>query len=370
MSIRARPNLDFNQTPVIENNPSADEAIGRLRTPAGALDDLFAVATPDFGTDGPASSGSVTHALSFVLSGSAPFTTNLVVTPLTQDICGTDLEDMTVGQRTVQLFQVSPTVIEGRITGDNDDNFVAFRLTIVNAGDPANAQIQVDQFLPIDHGADNPDLFDEQISMLLQGSDRLNLQQTTTVTDGDGDTASSSAQVTLISDTASFVSIDDDGPSVSVSLTNKATVVLDETSSNQDSDVNDNTLPSLFNGLGTPIEVANSAGDVASPTVNFGTDGPAISDAQVLSLTNNGAAFSGTATNLFDDDTGNRIFLYTLATAWWLAASAPARASAPPMRAARSRSRSALSTATSGSPNTARSNTPMTAPRPPLTTTG
>src|SRR5690606_2529650 len=46
--------------------------------------------------------------------------------------------------------------------------------------------------------------------------------------DGDGDTASDSHSVTLIDGNTGFVSIDDDGPQVAMSLKDGATLVLDE----------------------------------------------------------------------------------------------------------------------------------------------
>ena len=56
-------------------------------------------------------------------------------------------------------FQMDSTHIEGRILGADDtadtcDDFVAFRITLLNPDDPSTAQLQVDQFLPIDHGSD------------------------------------------------------------------------------------------------------------------------------------------------------------------------------------------------------------------------
>ena len=60
-------------------------------------------------------------------------------------------------------------------------------------------KITVDQFLAIDHdGSEEPSALDEQTFLTLVGGGTLNLQLTTTVTDGDGDQVSSPVQVNLI----------------------------------------------------------------------------------------------------------------------------------------------------------------------------
>ena len=100
------------------------------------------------------------------------------------------------------------TVAEG-------DEFVAFRITLEGGSDPATAKITVDQFLAIDHGgSEDPSVFDEQTFLNLVGGGTLNLQLTTTVTDGDGDQVSSPVQVNLIGNETSFIAFDDDGPTV------------------------------------------------------------------------------------------------------------------------------------------------------------
>ena len=93
------------------------------------------------------------------------------------------------------------------------DDYVAFRITLLNAGNPGSAQIQVDQFLPIDDGSDG-NHYDTQKLLTLVGGDTLGLKLVTVVTDGDGDPATSSATVTLIGSGSSFISFDDDGPTV------------------------------------------------------------------------------------------------------------------------------------------------------------
>ncbi len=156
--------------------------------------------------------------MSFELTGGSPYPTNLIVTGLTKEIAGVNLDAMSDAQRTISLHVVNATTIEGRMAGDDGDNFVAFRITIENAGDPANAKLVVEQFLPIDHGntvlgdTETPSILDEQAILKLLGSDELRLKLTTTVKDGDGDTATDSATVTLINANGSFIAFDDDGP--------------------------------------------------------------------------------------------------------------------------------------------------------------
>jgi len=203
--------------------PLAAQAIGELSTGTGALAGLFTAASVDFGTDGPAAGGGITHQLSLVLS-SETVGTSLTATGLV----GTPLSGMTSGQRAIELVQVNATTIEGRLVGDgipaNGDEYVAFRITLENPNDPATAKITVDQFLAIDHGgSENPSVFDEQTLLTLVGNGALDLKLVTTVTDGDGDHASLPVQVNLIGNVNSFIAFDDDGPKpLSISAANGA----------------------------------------------------------------------------------------------------------------------------------------------------
>src|SRR4029077_12860185 len=73
-----------------------------------------------------------------------------------------------------------------------------------------------------------PSVFDEQAILNLVGGSTLNLQLVTTIMDGDGDPATSSATITLISSGSSFVAIDDDGPN-GVAISSSGTVTHAET---------------------------------------------------------------------------------------------------------------------------------------------
>ena len=125
------------------------------------------------------------------------------------------------GDRAIYLHEVSPTVLEGRTAGadgipGNSDDFVAFRITLDNANNPATATITVDQFMAIDHGgAEDPSIFDENLILRLADGASLGLKLDVALTDFDGDPASDSATVTLATNDGSFISFDDDGPTVS-----------------------------------------------------------------------------------------------------------------------------------------------------------
>lgn len=201
-------------------DPALAVAIGSLTTDiSGGLNSLFNTSI-NYGADGPGGQNSEVDQLSFTLTGNAK--TNLVVTALD----GTPLEGMTIAQRQISLVVESPNTILGVINGGAGvaNDYIAFRITILNPGDPANAQIQVEQFLAIDHdatgnagagtqnGAENPSLFDESKILSMISNGQLQLKLTTTVTDGDGDTATDSASVVLISKDGSFIQFDDDGP--------------------------------------------------------------------------------------------------------------------------------------------------------------
>jgi hypothetical protein len=130
---------------------------------------------------------------------------------------GTALETMNEAERTISLeVNGDGTVVEGVIpgTGADGDEFVAFRITLENADDPATAKLVVEQFLPIDHGPDEVSLLDEALDLLMAAGGSLDLTLTTTLVDGDGDEAEDSASVTLIDDVdEAFVTFEDDGPS-------------------------------------------------------------------------------------------------------------------------------------------------------------
>ncbi|WP_167523438.1 DUF5801 repeats-in-toxin domain-containing protein, partial [Bradyrhizobium sacchari] len=322
-------------TITVSTAPTQSQAIGELSTPAGGLANLFPSAIVNFGTDGPGPDGGITNILKLVLS-SETVGTNLTATAL----AGTPLAGLDAAARSIVLVQVNDTTLEGRIVGDgiadNGDEYVAFRITLENASNPATAHITVDQFLAIDHGgSEDPSLFDEQIFLHLTDGASLNLQLTTTVTDGDGDQAVSAVQANLIGTENSFVAFDDDGPTITRDEgehpSNLDRLNLDETIGHGDSPSLDtyNTGESesgggLPNGTAddtgvTTVTVSTNptqaqaigerstpAGDIAdlfdAAIVDFGTDGPGakggISNELKLVLSSDTAGTNLTATAL------------------------------------------------------------------------
>jgi T1SS-143 domain-containing protein len=227
------PSQDYNQTPIVSTAPTAAQAIGSRATDTGELADLFLPVVPNYGADGP---GNTTTALTLVLSA------NIIATTLVATDTGDPLLDgLSAAARTIYLHQVSDTVVEGRIAGTNEiagsgpGEYVAFRITLTDTGNPATSFLTVDQFLAIDHDASEqqspevPSLFDENIVLTLAGGGTLGLKLTATVTDGDKDQDVQSATVNLANGETSFISFDDDGPSLS---SETVQVVLDDEGQN------------------------------------------------------------------------------------------------------------------------------------------
>ena len=298
---------------------SADSAaFGKITTNPGAIASNFPVLSPDFGTDGPGPNDGFSQELSFVLTGGGA--TNLRVTKLDN----TPLEGLTDAQRNIVLTLEDGAIV-GRVVGtaNDSDNFVVFRITIQNATDPSTATITVEQFLPIDHGSDATSVFDEFIPLLLTDQGSLNLQLVTTISDGDTDSIVQTDTIGLVGE-GSFLTFDDDGPKVSVSVNTSFALAHDETPLVQ-GDANDVLLPSpitlfapvLFKGadpqtLGLPLGFARST--TAALTiggVDFGSDGAALANSQVFSLT---LTLNGQPTNVLATDLktteGRAIFLF------------------------------------------------------------
>jgi len=214
--------LVYNREPVFSTIPSASQAIGSLDTGViGGVGGVIFPGSVSFGADGPGANGGITQSLSFTLTnGGQP--ANYVATNLTATQTGVPaLTGMDAGDRAISLRYISPTEIVGVIAGADGahnggpDEYVVFRLTIQNAGDPATAYIQVDQFMAIDHGNEEaPSIFDESINLNTSGGGLLGLTLNVTATDGDLDPVSKTVTANLLSSGTSFVSFDDDGPVV------------------------------------------------------------------------------------------------------------------------------------------------------------
>jgi hypothetical protein len=291
------------------------KAIGHVSTPTSAngtsVAELFST-TVHFGADGAKAAATSNYSLTLtddhghtVSNGSSSgVETNLVVTAL----AGTPLAGTSDDQRTIYLFKQADGSIIGKIGiggGGNVADDIALRIVIT--GSATDPQITVEQYLPIQHS--NHSSSDEPASLTFNDYDAsLGITLTVSATDGDGDVATDSKTVTLASHDSSLIKIEDDGPTVSIVATS-ATVIHDETPGlqtaadpNAANDVAGSALPTgvlaLFNAISNPgsdpdvsvkdngaIGFAKSAASLVNVTADFGTDGHAINNSQVLSLT-------------------------------------------------------------------------------------
>ncbi|MCQ4053294.1 retention module-containing protein [Aeromonas sp. SG16] len=151
---------------------------------AGGLLSLF-TSSGSYGADG---AGSTTGSFSFVGVGSEGVETNLSATD----------------GGAITLNAVSAAELQG-LDGDGD---VVFSIKIVTVD--GVAQLQTTQFEALSHG--NSGLFDESLSLLLSGQNSLGLQYSVTRVDGDGDSVTDSATISLVDGERSVFSFDDDGP--------------------------------------------------------------------------------------------------------------------------------------------------------------
>ncbi|MCP3400927.1 DUF5801 repeats-in-toxin domain-containing protein [Bradyrhizobium sp. CCGB20] len=319
----------------------ATKAIGIVKTPTSGGTSVADLFTTDvsFGADGAKSNPTSTYSLTLkddhgntVSNGSSTgVETNLVVTAL----AGTALANLTDAQRTIYLFKEADGSIVGKIGiggGGNVSDYVAVHVVIT--GTPP--QISIEQYLPIEHS--NTASSDEAASLTFADRDAsLGVTLTVTATDGDGDVASDSKTVTLVGSDGSLIKIEDDGPTVTLATTS-AKVVEDETPGVQTSpdpnaanDVSssglptgvlakfdaisnkgvDNDVPSGSKDHGA-IGFAVSTSSLVSVTADYGTDGKALTNSQVLALAINGGngADSGLKTtdgreiHLFMDSNG------------------------------------------------------------------
>ncbi|WP_323977793.1 retention module-containing protein, partial [Aeromonas veronii] len=150
----------------------------------GGLLSLF-TSSGSYGADG---AGSITGSFSFVGIGEAGVATNLSATKGGE----------------ITLNAVSATELQG-VDVDGD---VVFSIKIVVVD--GVSQLQTTQFEALSH--DNTGLFDESLLLLLSGQNSLGLQYSVTRVDGDGDSVTDSATVSLIAGERSVFSFDDDGP--------------------------------------------------------------------------------------------------------------------------------------------------------------
>ncbi|WP_238325693.1 retention module-containing protein, partial [Aeromonas veronii] len=197
----------------------------------GGLLSLF-TSSGSYGADG---AGSITGSFSFVGIGEAGIATNLFATK----------------GGAITLNAVSATELQG-VDGDGD---VVFSIKIVEVD--GVSQLQTTQFEALSH--DDTGLLDESLSLLLSGQNSLGLQYSVTRVDGDGDSVTDSASVSLIAGERSVFSFKDDGPSASAKAAASAGATLDETGGFDAVDITSSAISGLFN---TPVYGTDGAGSV------------------------------------------------------------------------------------------------------------
>ncbi|MGO4352362.1 DUF5801 repeats-in-toxin domain-containing protein [Rhizobium sp. RAF36] len=243
----------------------------------GAISDVTA-----FGTDGAAKIGAKAYSLTVVN--------------------GTDSGLTTTEGKHIYLFMEGGIVV-GRI-GDTAEAAAGGKAAIAVAIDAATGKVSTVEYLSLHHG--DAGSLNEAVAVA-DGSIRAVL----TVTDGDGDKASASADI------SSGIQFRDDGPVVSLASSG-VTVVTDESIGAQADDagfLKSLQLAGLFSGihdagndpqtLGIPVAFAQSASAVVTPSINFGADGAAVSGSVVYSL----SVADGTDSGLKTTD-GHKIYLF------------------------------------------------------------
>jgi hypothetical protein len=209
--------------------PNYSDPFGSVTTPTGAISGLFSDTTVDAGTDGPKAPNARvdTYALTLrngvgdvvLIAASFAATAGVATTlAVTQPAAGgnPDLNaGADYGDPTIYLFKISETEIEGRFdaTGDGFYTDVALKITLDVTTDPADPTLTVDQIFAIHH-TDSPGNYDDAATLAIadpgEGVDPtagIGVTKTSTLTDGDDDTATDSATYNLTAD----IVIEDDG---------------------------------------------------------------------------------------------------------------------------------------------------------------
>ncbi len=246
-------------------DPTGTNPIGRLETSAGgeeqgqgALQALFNV-VKDPGTDGEKSTA---YQYSFTLTGGSGPSGSVATTLEVTDPNNLYFDD------TIYLFKVSDTEIVGHV-GNDPNGPIAIRITLVNADSLSGGQLVVEQYMAIDHGQDGNNFDSSKWLTLLgggeQGATSLGVTLTATITDGDNDTATSSATILIAGNgESSSIVFQDDGP---VLVGDKVVIAV----------VDEDGLPGHNVDAGRPGEVAGTGSAIATGSlaslVDFGTDG-------------------------------------------------------------------------------------------------
>lgn len=152
-------------------DPTGVNAIGERKSADFSLANLFSV-NGTTGEDG----GSAAYTFTLTLGGKGEnggVATSLSVTD----------PNHLYGDAKIYLFTEGGEIV-GRVGGAQGD--IALRISIENPSDPVQAHLVVDQYLPIDHGADGNN-FDSSLPLTLTGDGTLGITLTAVVTDGDSD---------------------------------------------------------------------------------------------------------------------------------------------------------------------------------------
>ncbi|WP_421780451.1 DUF5801 repeats-in-toxin domain-containing protein, partial [Kiloniella litopenaei] len=299
------------------SDPTGSNAIGSITSGvnSGALGNLFNI-TKDAGTDGEKS---VEYKFELTLEGtpdsSGGIATNLNVTQGTSntDYVNTAIYLFLEGGEIVGRFDAT--------AGANGLDGIAFRISLDDINSLTNADLTFDQYVAISHPDGTPADHDEAINLLTSDSGAsVGLKLTTTVTDGDDDTATDSATVVLFDDENSSISIEDDGPVVDVAVktvgqgedAEAATLSLDTLDESTGADAGDpnaasddtgNTVsdPTGSNAIGSITSGVNNGalGNLFNITKDAGTDGEkSVEHKFELTLEGTPGSEGGIATNL------------------------------------------------------------------------
>ena len=252
-------------------------AIGFARSGAGISPVEF---TASFGADGAAATNSVVHTMSIPGGAGANGAVD----------SGLDTTD----GHSIYLFQENGLIV-GRVDADNNGSAsatdpAAFAIAI----NPTTGELFVAQYLSLDHptagnGTTPPGSFDEQVVM---ANDAIRV--TVTITDHDGDQASSAA-ISI----GKYIGFQDDGPAIDVTATNEANVVL----TTQDAETDG--VPTSED---TAVSTANFSGVFAIGSQAFGTDGAGTAPVLGYAL----SLFGSNGVDSTLDSNGASIFLHNI----------------------------------------------------------
>jgi T1SS-143 domain-containing protein len=296
-----RDDVDGVTQPTVSTTLNPANAIGIMTTGGGAgtsVKELFNVSV-DAGTDGLKQE---THHYSLTLTNALGLPglivgakTTMVVTALP----GSPLYGLSEAARTIWLFQQPDGTIVGKIGqtlfSGNSDDYIALRIRL-DASDPMNPKLVVEQYLPIQHG-DTGSHDEAAYLTFADAKSSLGINLTVKAVDGDNDFDIDSHTVIIADKNGSAIKIEDDGPSVKVDGAKDGwkpvtldKIVLDETigpkagDSNADFDkVEGVTEPSLLlsadptkaiGRLYTPkSDQGTSISELFKVTIDGGTDG-------------------------------------------------------------------------------------------------